>query len=194
MRITHSFFHNQSTLEIAQKLLGKVLVYHGPQGLLKGIINETEAYSQDEPSCHAFQGKRTQRNEVMFWSAGHLYVYFTYGMHYCINIVTAETDRAEAVLIRSLIPLQGEDIMLHNRNGNKKHLADGPAKLAQAYGLNKSHNGLNLLAKDSAIYLEDLGFLAVDTQQTTRVGIRKAVDLPWRFYSANFQPAIVQSD
>ncbi len=187
MRITTSFFLHKSTLEIAQNLLGKVLVYHSPKGLLKGLINETEAYSQDEPSCHAFQGKRTRRNEVMFWSAGHLYVYFTYGMHYCINVVTAEAGCAEAVLIRSLIPLEGEDIMLHNRNGNKKHLADGPAKLAQAYGLNKSHNGLNLLAKDARIYLEDLGFLPEGIQQTARIGIRKAVELPWRFYSSSFK-------
>jgi len=184
MKLGALFFTNKSTLDIAKSLLGKVLVFHSQQGILKGVINETEAYTQDEASCHAFGGKRTPRNEVMFYPAGHLYVYFIYGIHYCINIVTASEGRAEAVLIRSIIPVQGEDIMLNNRKGNNKHLADGPAKLAMAYGFNSAHNGINLIADNSDVYLENLNYQSVDIKQTTRVGISKAKELPWRFFSS----------
>ncbi len=180
-RLNRSFFNNKTTLELAQALLGKVLVHKSPAGIIKGIINETEAYSQDEESCHAFGGKRSKRNEVIFWRAGHMYVYFTYGMHYCINIVTGEPDRAEAVLIRSVLPLEGQDIMLLNRKGRQKNLADGPAKLAMAYGFDKAHNGVDLLDGQSAIYLEDQGYKPEAISQTERIGISKAKELPWRF-------------
>ena len=179
--LSKTFFNNKSTLELAQALLGKVLVHESPAGIIKGIINETEAYSQDEESCHAFGGKRSKHNEVMFWRAGHLYVYFTYGMHYCINIVTGEPDQAEAVLIRSVLPLEGQDIMLLNRKGRHKNLADGPAKLAMAYGFNKAHNGVDLLDSQSVIYLEDQGYKPEDITRTERIGISKAKELPWRF-------------
>ncbi len=185
-KLKSAFFNHQSTLELAQSLLGKVLVHQSPSGIIKAIINETEAYSQDEESCHAFGGRRSQRNEVMFWQAGHLYVYFTYGMHYCINIVAGEKDKAEAVLIRSVIPLEGRDVMLVNRKGRAKNLADGPAKLAMAYGFNKQHNGVNLLDKQSLIYLEEHGFKAETVEQTQRIGISKAKDLPWRFVCHKF--------
>ena len=187
MKLNQSFFNNKSTLYVAEELLGKVLVYQSEQGILKGIINETEAYTQDEASCHAYGGKKTKRNEVMFYPAGYLYVYFTYGMHHCINVVTAKEGRAEAVLIRSIIPLQGKDIMLLHRKGNKKHLADGPAKLAIAYGFNKSHNGTNLLDMDSDIYLENLNYQPLNVKQTNRIGISQAKDLLWRFICQEFK-------
>jgi len=187
MKLKQSFFNNKSTLYVAEDLLGKVLVYQTEQGVLKGLINETEAYTQDEKSCHAYGGKKTKRNEVMFCPAGYLYVYFTYGMYHCINIVTAKEGRAEAVLIRSIIPLLGKGIMLQHRKGNKKHLADGPAKLAMAYGFNKTHNGLNLLDSNSVVYLEDLGHQPIKVNITNRIGISQAKDLPWRFICQKFE-------
>ncbi len=185
-KLDESFFSQKPVLELARSLLGKVLVYHSPSGLIKGIINETEAYSQNEESCHAFGGRRGKRNEVMFWRAGHLYVYFTYGMHYCINIVTGAENQAEAVLIRSVIPLEGRDIMLLNRKGRAKNLSDGPAKLAMAYGFDKTHNGVDMLAQNAAVYLEDQGLQAKKIDQTERIGISRAKNLPWRFVVKDF--------
>jgi len=187
MKLNHDFFTHKSTLQIARELLGKVLVFHSEQGVLKGIINETEAYTQDEKSCHAYNGKKTKRNKVMFYPEGHLYVYFTYGMYYCINIVTAGEGRAEAVLIRSIIPVQGKELMLKNRQGNEKHLADGPAKLSIAYGFDLNHNGVNLLDENSVIYLENLDYQAEEVKQTKRIGISQAKDLPWRFICQQFK-------
>lgn len=186
MKLRHDFFAKKTTLELASDLLGKVLVYESDAGIIKGIINETEAYTEEDESCHAFGGKRTKRNEVMFKRAGFLYVYFTYGMHYCINIVTGIENKAEAVLIRSVIPLEGRDIMLHNRRGRSQHISDGPAKLAMAYGINKKHNGVDLLSKQSPLYLQDMNYKADTIQQTTRIGISKAKDLPWRFLCKSF--------
>ncbi len=185
-RLNLAFFDKQPTLELARLLLGKVLVYQTPAGTIKGIINETEAYTQDEESCHAFGGRRGKRNEVMFWRAGHLYVYFTYGMHYCINIVTGPENWAEAVLIRSVIPLEGREIMLLNRKGRAKNLSDGPAKLAMAYGFDKTHNGLDLLSSDAVVYLEDQGLQAKKIIQSERIGISRARNLPWRFEAKEF--------
>lgn len=187
MRLQQDFFIGKSVLILARDLLGKVFVYQSEQGVLSGIISETEAYSEDEPACHAYQGRQTARNRIMFSAAGHLYVYFTYGMYYCVNIVADPKGKAEAVLLRALIPWQGKHIMLINRQGRSKQLANGPAKLAMALGLDKRHNGLNLLAPDSPVFLEDHGFTATDIEQTPRIGISKATELPWRFIMRSYQ-------
>ncbi|MFW5704537.1 MAG: DNA-3-methyladenine glycosylase [Nanoarchaeota archaeon] len=188
MRLQQSFFENKTTLELAKDLIGKVLVVKTKEGTIKGIINETEAYTEEDESCHAFGGNRTKRNEVMFWDAGHLYVYFTYGMYHCCNIVTGEKDCAEAVLIRSIIPIEGIEIIKKNRNWTKntlKGLIDGPGKLCQGLNLNKLYNGINLL-ENLEIYIEDLGYFCKDMKNTTRIGISKAKDLEWRFYAKEF--------
>ena len=192
MKLVHSFFEDKKTLDIAKELIGKVLVYESPKGIIKGIINETESYTEDDESCHAYNGKKTKKNEVMFKRFGHLYVYFTYGMYHCINIVTAEENKGEAVLIRSVIPLdeKSKELMIKNRfkdssvslkPSSSVALCNGPAKLTLAYGFDKSFNGVDLLDKNSKIYLEDLKIKSKQIQQTTRIGISKAKDLPWRF-------------
>lgn len=178
MRI-HRFddFH---TVDIAKSLLGKVFVHNYHHTTLKGIINECEAYTQDEESCHAYKGRKTQRNKAMFLETGHLYVYFIYGMHYCMNITTEGKNRGCAVLIRSLIPLKNKEIMIKNRKTDK-NIANGPGKCCEAFQINTSHNGLNLFDKSAHIYLEDLGFIPKKMSQTQRIGIKKSKDLLWRF-------------
>lgn len=188
MKLSENFFE-KDTLQIAQELIGKVFTYESPKGVIKGIINETEAYTQEDESCHAFGGNKTKRNEVMFKSAGHLYIYFTYGMYFCSNIVTGPKDKGEAVLIRSVIPIEGENIMKENRNWTKKTskgLCDGPAKFCIAYRLDKSHNGIDMLNENSKIYIEDLGYIPTKIEKTTRIGISKATHLEWRFIASDF--------
>lgn len=186
MRITTKFFENKSTLELAKELIGKVFTYETNEGILKGIINETEAYTQEDESCHAFNGKRTKRNEIMFKKAGHLYIYFTYGMYYCANIVTGKENKGEAVLIRSVIPIKGKDIMIRNRKNNSKNIANGPSKLCMAYKLSKEQNGIDLTNPESKIYLEDLNFKPKKIIKTTRIGISKATHLEWRYICNEF--------
>ena len=126
-------------------MLGQVLVRVLKNGKrLSGKIIETEAYlGVRDPSCHSFNGRRTERNKTMYLPGGFAYVYFTYGMHYCFNIVTAKKGEPEAVLIRALKPLEGIDIMRKNRKG-RSDLTGGPAKLCQALEINKKLNGENL--------------------------------------------------
>jgi DNA-3-methyladenine glycosylase len=183
MRLDKDYF-DKDTLDLAQDLIGKVFVYESSKGVIKGIINETEAYNEEDESCHAFKGNRTKRNEVMFWEAGHFYIYFTYGMYYCSNIVSGPSGKGEAVLIRSVIPIEGEDIMRENRNWSKKGLkglCDGPAKFCMAYGFDKKFNGLDLLDRGSGVYVEDLGYKPKKVFRTQRIGISKSTHLDWRF-------------
>jgi len=181
VRLGVDFFDYGNIFEIADKLLGKVFVYESELGLLKGVINEVEVYTQEDESSHSFGGKKTNRNAIMFESAGHLYVYFTYGMYYCVNVVVGFKGIGEAILIRSVIPLVGKDLMIINRNGNEKHISDGPAKFAMAFGLDKAFNGENLISLDSKVYLEDLGFIPERIDRTKRIGISKSIDFNWRF-------------
>lgn len=170
------------TTEAAKALLGKVFVkIHGdtPVG---GIIVETEAYLHDDPACHASRGN-TKRNEVMFWEAGHIYVYFTYGMHWCANIVTNEAGIGEAVLIRAVEPLP-ESIasMQHNRKGIRsiKELANGPAKLTQAMGITGTDNGKYINKQDIFLY-ENPNTGRFNIISTPRIGISAGTHLPYRY-------------
>lgn len=173
------------TLDVAQGLIGQTLVFHSPQGVLKGIINETEAYTEEDPACHAFNGRNTPRTQTMFLPAGHLYIYLIYGMYHCANIVTEENGRGCAVLLRSVIPIQGLSTMKQNRGwtqNNLSKLCNGPGKLCLAYGWNHTHNGLNLLKPSSPVQIEMSHIAPTRIQQTTRIGISKGQDLAWRFW------------
>lgn len=181
MKITQDFFINKNTLEIAEKLIGKVLVYETNEGILKGIINETEAYTQEDPASHSYMGKITQRNKTMFKRYGHLYVYFTYGMYHCINIVTEKENIGSAVLVRSLIPIEGKEIMIKNRKGNIKNLTNGPGKISLAFNFNKELNGTDLLKPNSKIYLLDENCKPKNIKKTERIGISKGKKYLWRF-------------
>ena len=161
--------------EVAPTLLNKLLVH----GECVGRIVEVEAYQEDDPASHTFRG-RTKRNEVMFGPAGHLYVYFTYGMHYCANVVTGHVGSGAAVLLRAVEPVAGIELMSSRRNG-RRQLADGPAKLCEAFGIVGDHNGVDLL-DDSGIGLFDDGTAPPKSPRVgPRVGITKAVDVPWRW-------------
>ena len=140
-----------------------------------------EAYiGQDDPACHACRGK-TKRNEPMFGPAGHLYVYFTYGMYHCANIVTEKKGFPAAVLIRSIEPMDGIEIM-RKRRKKDYHLADGPGKLCIALGMTKkSHNGVDLCKKPDC-YVYDDGFAPKKIQSSPRIGIRVGLNKKWRFY------------
>lgn len=161
-------FYTKSTLDVAKNLLGCVLCRKIGNTIYKGIIVETEAYTQEEPSCHAYKGV-TPRCEAMFKIGGHVYVYFTYGMHYCMNVVTEKAGRGCAVLIRALEPL------------NEAGETNGPAKLCKVFNITKELYGLDLTDKTSPIWIEE-GEKPKEIVTTTRIGIKLAADYPWRFY------------
>lgn len=168
-------------VEVAPTLLGKILV----AGERSGRIVEVEAYmGADDPASHAYRG-RTGRNATMFGPPGHLYVYFTYGMHWCANVVTDVDDVATAVLIRALAPLEGIEAMraARPRARRDRDLCSGPAKLAQALGIEGSHDGVDLCDPGSPVRLLDDGWQPDEPPMVgRRVGITRAVDEPWRWW------------
>lgn len=168
-------------IEIAPRLLGSLLIRELGGHRLAGRIVETEAYDQSDAASHSYKG-RTPRTDVMFGPAGKAYVYFTYGMHYCFNVVTGPEGHGSAVLIRALEPVQGIDLMQRNRNMQDViQLTNGPAKLCQALGIDKRLNGHDL--SHPPLQIELAGQVPNDhVMQTTRIGITRDTDKPWRFY------------
>ena len=144
-------------------------------------IVETVAYDKTDAASHSYKGQ-TPRTEIMFGSAGYLYVYFTYGMHYCCNIVVGEAGHGSAVLIRAVEPLEGEDAMAQHR-GDKAgvEISNGPAKLCQALMIGKILNGHDLRESPLKLIIRE-PLPNNDIIQTTRIGITKDTDTPWRFY------------
>jgi DNA-3-methyladenine glycosylase len=176
-------FYEQPTVDVARQLLGKYLVRKHPDGKTVGRIVETEAYvGPHDLACHAARG-RTARTEVMFGPAGHAYVYFIYGMYYCLNIVTEELDHASAVLIRALEPVEGIELMKKRRRTKElRNLASGPGKLCLAFAIDKSLNGADICGE--VLYIEDRGEPAPKILARPRVGVDYAgnwKDKPWRF-------------
>jgi len=146
------------------------------------ILTEVEAYTPDDPASHAYNGIRP-RNAAMFGPPGTLYVYRSYGTHWCANIVCGDEETGAAVLIRSGAPVAGIEQMI-KRRGRESDLLNGPGKLTQALGIDISHNGIDLFSADSSIRLT-AGKVPGTIRATTRVGISKAVDRPWRFVSVH---------
>lgn len=183
-RISRAFFA-RPTLTVARQLLGQRLVCLRRGKRLSGIITEVEAYiGEDDLACHARVG-RTQRTEVMYGQPGHLYVYFTYGMHWMLNIVTEAEGFPAAVLLRAVEPEEGIGLM-RQRRGRADHLADGPAKLAQAFGIDKRWNGIDLCAPDSPLFIEKRSTPARSRILTApRVGIGSTPE-PWLTKPWNF--------
>ncbi len=180
-------FYLHPPLRVARDLLGTYLVRRVGTIRLVGKIVEVEAYDESDPASHSYRG-RTRRNNVMFWKGGHLYVYFTYGMHFCANVVTGLEGRGEAVLIRAVEPIDGLDVMRRNRSREKKsappvnkNLTNGPAKLCEAFGIGREENGTDLLGEE--IYITQ-GEEIPDSKiaRSTRIGIRNGREKRWRFY------------
>ncbi|GJQ15876.1 hypothetical protein GpartN1_g7667.t1 [Galdieria partita] len=190
--LTAQFF-GQETVQVAKQLLGKRLVRHYDDEqerttvVLMGRIIEVEAYLGSlDRACHSYGGRRTARTEPMFQAPGTVYIYFVYGMHYCFNISTGKPG--EAILIRALFPLQGITTMCKLRKqSNLSNLCNGPAKLCQAFGLDKRLNQTSVCAHNSTLYVDDDdGYCSKNIIATPRIGVAYAQP-PWsdaklRFY------------
>ncbi|MGH2567980.1 MAG: DNA-3-methyladenine glycosylase [Bacteroidota bacterium] len=192
-------FYLRPTVQVAKDLLGKFIVRKLKSKTLIGKIVETEAYCEGDPASHSYRGK-TKRNDVMFWQGGHLYVYFTYGMHFCANVVTREEGIGEAVLIRAVEPMEGIDVMMRNKQrrggagakGRSKTsplrrrspaplLTNGPAKFCQAFGIGRKENGTDLLG-DKVFIANGERIPASKIGRSTRIGIRNGKEMKWRFF------------
>lgn len=173
-------FLHKSADQVAQRLLGCILERHIDGQVMRGRIVETEAYDQTDIASHSYSGE-TARTKVMFGPAGHLYVYFTYGMHYCCNVVVGERGHGAAVLIRALEPLVGIEEMERRRGKEGVNVSNGPAKLCQALAITKAQNGVDLRSGEVRLITQPQ-CPRKDITQTTRIGISEARDVLWRFY------------
>lgn len=174
---------SRPAIEAAPLLLGCYLSQQTPAGLVKIKIVETEAYHQDDPASHSSRGV-TLRTTPMFEAGGRLYVYFIYGIHYCLNIVVGQKGVGEAVLIRAAEPVEGLQTMVANRGiTDVKNLTNGPGKLTQALGIKDTKLSGKILNKSSILLEPSKQAIKSDDIITApRIGIRYNVKLPWRFY------------
>ncbi|WP_027417978.1 DNA-3-methyladenine glycosylase [Aneurinibacillus terranovensis] len=197
MKLPKSFYH-RNTLDVAKELLGKYLV-HNIEGVERvGKIVEVEAYlGPHDKAAHSYNGRRTPRNEVMYGPPGYAYVYFIYGMYHCVNVVTNDREKPEAVLIRALEPVAGIKEMALARFGKElpltdreyRNLCSGPGKLCQALSITREDNGLDLSGKKLYITYppdeRESREKRFEIVAAPRVGIayaEEAVHYPWRFY------------
>jgi DNA-3-methyladenine glycosylase len=176
-------FYERNSLKVCRDLLGSILVYREDGETLAGFIVETEAYRQDEPACHAYRGK-TKRNGVMFGPGGVAYIYFVYGMYWCLNATTESDGKAAACLIRSVEPFAGIEKMMENRK--RKAIGDlcrGPGRLAQAFNLTGTLNGHDLSNPPLQILALPDGLKPrFKVGRSTRVGINVAQELEYRYF------------
>jgi DNA-3-methyladenine glycosylase len=176
-------FYTRDTLTVAEELLGKRLTRYTMGSKLVGRIVEVEAYGgSDDPGSHAYRGM-TPRSQLMFGKGGFAYVYFTYGKHYCFNVVTERQNVPGAVLIRALEPLEGIETMKKNRRmPNVLNLTNGPGKLTEAMNITGKQNGLDLTRSKELFICKPEEKEKFEVVTTKRIGIRVGVDKPWRFY------------
>jgi DNA-3-methyladenine glycosylase len=182
-------FYRRSVQTVARELLGKRLIRQIGDIIAAGYILEAEAYDgEQDQACHARSGK-TPRNAMMYGEAGRAYVYFTYGMHWMLNCVSGDDGYPAAVLIRSIHPVEGLDIMGKNRAGIRESLwCNGPAKLTKALGITGEFNGIDLCDPHSTLRIEEgIDIPKNDVKTSTRIGIQSTpepwLSMPWRFYS-----------
>jgi DNA-3-methyladenine glycosylase len=183
-RLPHSFY-GRPTLKVAEDLLGKVLMHRTPEGTASGVIVETEAYiGEDDPACHASFG-RTARSAPLFGPPGFAYVYLNYGVHYLMNAVTEADGYPGAVLLRALQPLEGIELMKRRRAPDGRaidehDLCRGPGNLTKALGITITDNRLDLMT--STLTIENRGISVGTIATGPRIGIRVAVERPWRYW------------
>lgn len=181
-------FYIRDIHTVAKELLGKLFVRKINNKFLIGKIVEVEAYDgRFDEAAHSYKGK-TKRNETMFQEGGRLYVYFTYGMHFCANVVTGKEGIGTGILMRAMEPIEGIEIMAINRYGKKNisekekiNLANGPAKICQAFCITRKENGI-LLTGDTIFILDQPNLKNNQIGISKRIGIKKSVDLPWRYF------------
>jgi DNA-3-methyladenine glycosylase len=181
-RLSHRFYRDDA-LQVAPRLLNKVVAT--ADGRI-GRIVEVEAYQgAEDPASHAYRGP-TPRNRVMYGPPGHLYVYFSYGTHWCANVVCGPVGQAHAVLLRALEPVAGIDLMRrarwrHQLRQVDRDLCRGPGRLCQALGIDRAYNGIDLTASDAPVWVADDGVGVPDQPLVTeRIGISVGTDRPWR--------------
>ncbi len=172
-------------VDAAKRLLGCVLESETPEGVVQVRLTEVEAYrGGDDPASHCYRGP-TSRNQVMFGPAGHLYVYFVYGMHFCANVVSLTDGVPGAVLLRAGEVISGVELAMLRRPGARSvtELAKGPARLTGVLGLNREHNGVDLTEPASPVrLLAGKPMPEAEIRVGPRVGVAVAVDVPWRFW------------
>lgn len=184
------FFQGEDVVQLSKSLLGKFLATEIEGIRTIGKIVEVEAYDGTiDKACHAYLNKRTKRTEIMFAQGGHAYVYLCYGIHHLFNIVTASAGIPHAILLRGIEPVENIDTMLARRNMQKLQfrLTAGPGVLSKAMGISTALNGINLIAPNSPIWLEDRGLIIADEDiiAAPRIGVDYAEECalwPWRFY------------
>lgn len=170
-------FYDRDSREVAVDLLGCTLVSETPEGVASGVIVETEAYRPDDPACHAYENRGTMRNRTIFSPPGFAYVYLSYGVHRLLNLVCEPEGVGSAVLIRALRPVEGLELMRSRRG--RDDLCAGPGKLTQALGVELDQDGHEMSASPLYVLLgepPEAGILA-----TTRIGISRGTELPWRY-------------
>jgi len=183
--ISQRAFYERDVMAVAKDLLGKILIHESAEGTTAGKIVETEAYrGPEDQAAHSSGGRRTPRNEVMYGPKGHAYVYFIYGLYYCVNITAGNiAGKPEAVLLRALEPVEGEELMV-KRRGTPVNLTNGPSRLCMAMDISSSLNKTDMTA--SPLFIKDASpFPEQEIVSTTRIGIDYAGDWknrPWRFY------------
>ena len=184
MALLASFtFLEGAASEVAPRLLGCILEREIDGQLVQVRIVETEAYDETDAASHSYKG-RTPRTDIMFGPAGHLYVYFTYGMHYCCNVVTGKEGTGAAVLIRAVEPISGEALLEERRMRSGVEVTNGPAKLCKALGINKDMNGHDLSQVPLRLIIEPelpKGMIV----SSVRIGISQAKEVKWRFNIRN---------
>ncbi len=182
--LTRAFFERRAPV-VAKALLGTMLMHKG----VGGIVVETEAYDEADPASHSHRG-RTPRNAPMFGPAGHAYVYFTYGAHWCFNVVTGREGSGEAVLIRALEPVLGVEEMARRRNAKPpltervvRDLARGPGRLTQALAIGRALDGSDLVAGPIGFHVPEGGIARRHRRISAgpRIGITRGEDTAWRF-------------
>ena len=182
-------FLSRPAQEVAPDLLGCVFEHETADGLVAVALTEVEAYAGEvDPASHAYRG-RTVRNAVMFGPAGHAYVYFTYGMHFCVNVVCMPPGTASAVLLRAGQVIAGEELARARRGpaSTPRDLARGPARLCQALGIDRRLDGADLSDEASPLRLRKAVATVRSEEKTAihtgpRVGVREGADVPWRFW------------
>ena len=190
-KLNLDFYQRDDVVEISKELLGKALFTNFDNKITAGIIVETEAYAGiTDKASHAFNSKRTKRNEVMYKTGGIAYVYLCYGMHHLFNIVTNKNNIPHAVLIRAIEPTIGLDIMLNRRLHSKKtfSLTSGPGCLSKALGITTNNSGISLLKNHIWIEDQNTSVKEYDIVSSSRVGIQYAkedANNPWRFQMKN---------